>query len=916
MKLRGFIIILFIVWHDISYSNDTLCIRDLEKNIFYYKKLFILEDKQSQVTIDSLLKSPQSFKFQPNSEPKPNFGFSTSTFWFKFILRNETDRYENYILEISNPDLDNIGFFVVDNNKVKREVITGELYDVKSRDIFHRNFIFNINIEPGKTYVYYINTRNSGHAFFVPINIQSSEQFYIDDNVEQLVNWLIYGLLLFIVIFNIYLYRSTKDKVNLFYTLYVIFAGIFFFYYDGYLYFFNPPPFIEGFKWIYPSLYVVSLVSFSETFTKNDIKLKGLRKWLTPFKYVVIITAFFYLLKFPYSLITDIGLPILISLAQVIVILIAIFSFNRKYVPSHLFFLAYILVFSGMIVHELKEFNIFPSNLFTENSIKIGLSLECILLTIAVLERFRITQENAKKTIEKSYSRIEIQNKELEIINTELEKLSIVASETNNGVAIFDNNGRLEWCNAGFERFYESNIDDLIKNGKDNIQDIMPNDNILELLRSCINKKKPVSFETHVMTSRDKEKWVQTTLSPFIKSGKIKKVIAIDSDISNLKKYEKNLNEAKEKAIEADRLKSVFLANMSHEIRTPLNGILGFSDLLMIPDLSSDKRARYHEIISSNSHQLLKIIDDIMDISMIESNQLMIHKTSFNLSNLFPDALEYFKNYMRIHDKMNLNLILDGFPENTNDTIYSDPARIQQVLYSLLSNGIKFTQNGYVKFGGKIEDKFLLLYVEDSGIGIKPAIGEQIFKAFRQGQETITRSYGGTGLGLSISRGIIELLEGMIWIDFSYKGGALLCLSIPVDESVFKNGVVNSYKDLDLLKRKNILIVEDNDTDIVFIPDVFKAQKANISWIKLENLSSGSVENKPDLIILDTDKNSNDLEITISQITKDFKNLSLIALVPKLTDHQIPAIDRPGLYILQKPVNIQLLLFKCIEFLC
>ena len=387
------------------------------------------------------------------------------------------------------------------------------------------------------------------------------------------------------------------------------------------------------------------------------------------------------------------------------------------------------------------------------------------------------------------------------------------------------------------------------------------------------------------------------------------------AEIKERKRYEKVLQYEKKRAQEADRLKSVFLANMSHEIRTPLNGILGFGDLIQNQELPSDKRARYLEIINSNSHQLLKIIDDLMDISMIESNQLKINKISFSLSILFPDAVEFFKNFMRIHNKEQIELILDGFPHNANDRIFSDPTRLQQILYNLLSNSIKFTEKGYVKFGGKIENKFALVYVEDTGIGIQPEIGKVIFKAFRQGEETITRSYGGTGLGLSISKGIIELLGGIIWIDFSYTKGALFCFSIPTEEVTSDSEAFFYLKDFTILENKNLLIVDDNVQESSFLADTFKTRRANISWIKYEKLLSNSIENVPDLIVLDSDKDDKHLRQSLSQLANMYSGIPLIAIIPDIPEIRSEFDKSAGTFILTKPVNIQLLLIKCVEFL-
>ena len=899
------------------YSADTLCINHIDNEFSIYKYVAILEDSTSRYTIDSFLTNSSLIKFQQNNSAiKLNFEFSTSTYWIKLLVKNMTAVSANYILEVSNPDLDYINFYEIINDSVTRKIETGELKDVKlSREIYHRYFLFNIILEPGKTYLFYISANNGGHSFFIPLKFEQRTYFEKTNNKDERINWLLYGLFVFVIIFNTYLYTITKDRVNLYYPLYVFFALMTLVYYDGYFYLFNPPVFVEKIKWIIPSLYIVFLLSFTQVFTSYNTKFRWLKRFLNPFKIISVACVAFYTLKYPLSLIADLGIPILILASLILIIFISYSALRKDYSPSIILFIAYSSIFLGFFINELKEFNILSSNFFVENSSKFGQTLECILLTIAVLERFRINQEDSKKTIEKSYSRIEIQNKELEIINTELEKLSIVASETNNSVAIYDNYGRLEWCNSGFEKFYKSNIDDLIKKGLDHIHDILPNPQIMDLMSSCITEKKPISFETLVKIERNKAKWVQTTLSPYVRSGKIKKVIAIDSDISDLKDYEKNLNEAKEKAFEANRLKSVFLANMSHEIRTPLNGILGFGDLIQNQNITTEKRGRYLEIINSNSHQLLKIIDDIMDISMIESNQLKVNKINFNLSNLFPDAVVFFNNFMRIQNKEHIELILEGFPPSANDRVYSDPTRLQQILYNLLSNSIKFTEKGLVKFGGKNEDKFTLIYVEDTGIGIQSKIRKVIFTAFRQGEETITRSYGGTGLGLSISKGIVELLDGMIWVDYSYQRGTLFCFSIPADEITPDSNTYTHLKDFSVLNKKNLLIVDDNNQESSFIADTFKDYRANISWIKYENLQPESIEIKPDLIVFDSDKDAADIHQSLSQLEIAFRDIPLMALVTDSYYYQTGLNKHPDIYSLAKPVNIQLMLIKCAEFL-
>ncbi len=892
-----------------SRANDTLFINKNKDIIDIRNYLTVLEDKKSILTIDSIIGDPQKYQFVRNPSGKLNFGFSTSTFWIKLTLSNKTEFHQYYVFEVSNPDLDYISFYQVSNNHLNKEINTGELRKTNTRDVYHRNFLFRITLEPHKNYTFYISANNGGHSFLLPINLIENRYFYESDNKTELIYWFVYGILFFIILFNVYLYYSTREKVNLYYSLYVFFATIFFFYYDGYFYFLNLPPFFEGFKWIIPSLYMVFLLSFTQTFTDYNNRFKHFRKLFTPFKIIAIFASLFYFFDYPLSLIADVGIPVMALITYIAIIAIAISTYDKKYLPSQLFLLAYLALFVGMILHELKEFNIIPSTLFMENIIKFSVTLQCLLLTMAVLERFRINQQKDKETIQQSLNRIEIQNKELEIINTELEKLAIVASETDNSVAIYDNNGRIEWCNAGFERFYESNLDVLIKTKKDNIEDIVPNSDIKKLLEKCLLDKKPITFETPFRIKLQKEKWVQTTLSPFIRSGRIQKVIAVDSDITNLKTYEQKLKTAKEKAEESDRLKTVFLGNMSHEIRTPLNGILGFSELLGRDNVPNDKKQRFVKLILSNGEQLIRIIDDIVDISLIESNQLKINLIDFSLRKFIEETIDFFEFYKTSIDKSTIDLKVDIRLADELDIITSDPVRLKQVLFNILKNSFKFTDNGYVKLGCLSIGQSIMFYSEDSGIGIDEIKKDIIFERFRQGDESSTRKYGGTGLGLSISKGIIYKMGGRIWVDSDIKIGSKICFTVPlIVPEIFlakKKFIEDSMLLTKKIKDRNILVVEDHDISYDLLVEILSPYKP-VLLRALDGLQAIEMTKSKnfDLVLMDINLPVLDGVAATKAIRKFDRQIPIIAQTAYVLDSERETILASGCNnVISKPLN-------------
>jgi signal transduction histidine kinase len=385
--------------------------------------------------------------------------------------------------------------------------------------------------------------------------------------------------------------------------------------------------------------------------------------------------------------------------------------------------------------------------------------------------------------------------------------------------------------------------------------------------------------------------------------------IALKEEIKERKRYEKDLKKEKKKAEEADRLKTVFLANMSHEIRTPLNGILGFSDLLQNQHLPEDKKLRYLEIINNNGERLLKLIDDIIDISMIESNQLKTNKVRFSLSQVLADALDFFEDYKRINDKEHILIINDGFPKEVNDKLLLDPSRVQQVLYNLLSNAVKFTETGTIRFGGKYHNAYALIYVEDSGIGIDEQQCHTIFQRFRQGEESITRKFGGTGLGLSISKGIVELLGGMIWVDLSYTNGTRICFTLPTEDIVEEDRNILSLENIKLLDKKCLVIHEDTETSKEgFVPILKSTASAVCTFVSLRKYNPKTLKFKPEVIIIDIPDKKQEMLKSIQKTQESFSECHIIAVADNASMSTKELVEAGCSLVLDTPVNYQVFL--------
>jgi len=308
-------------------------------------------------------------------------------------------------------------------------------------------------------------------------------------------------------------------------------------------------------------------------------------------------------------------------------------------------------------------------------------------------------------------------------------------------------------------------------------------------------------------------KWHTNNASPILdENGNAIAYMGISRDISDTKKYEKELVLAKERAEESDRLKTEFLNNLSHEIRTPMNGIVGFSGMLSSDNLSEEKRANFIKIIQNSSHQLLKIIDDILEISTLESKQPKIIEEEFLLNDFM---MEMFSVYSLISKERNIPLyLLRGLKDNQS-RIITDISKLNKIMRSLLSNALKYTTEGYVEFGYKLKGKELELFVRDTGIGISPEKHKEIFERFSQEQLPLASKHGGLGLGLSIARENARLIGGEIFLESERGKGSSFFVRLPfksADKDFFEK-----YNEQQNRKIPTILIVEDEEVNYLFM---------------------------------------------------------------------------------------------------
>jgi PAS domain S-box-containing protein len=433
---------------------------------------------------------------------------------------------------------------------------------------------------------------------------------------------------------------------------------------------------------------------------------------------------------------------------------------------------------------------------------------------------------------------------------------------------------------------------------------------------SAFNGKKSYIEQFRIVKPNGEVRWLWSRMFPIYNDkDEVYRLACIASDITEQKRIEEALIAAREKALESDRLKSAFLANISHEVRTPMNGIIGFAELLKDENLGIENRIQYVNIITKSSEQLLHIIDDIIDISKIESNQLNITKSNFSLNTLTKDLQVFYDNEKLHLGKGHIEIKVDIDPSLSDIQINTDESRIRQVFMNLISNALKFTEQGYIKFGFTIRSQYSIeCFVEDTGIGIASDMQSVIFKRFRQIDDSLTRKFGGTGLGLAICEGLVNLLGGKIWVASKVNKGSTFFFTLPYQEmntTKMQNRKETNLNDTFDWQGKTILVVEDDEINQEFLSAVLTPTNANIIYASTgEDAVNICLTNKTiDLVLMDIrlpKMNGYEAFTIIHQNLPDLRIIAQTAFA--MTEDAARCIEIGFTDYIAKPINRKLFL--------
>ena len=370
----------------------------------------------------------------------------------------------------------------------------------------------------------------------------------------------------------------------------------------------------------------------------------------------------------------------------------------------------------------------------------------------------------------------ELQHK-IEELEMSKSNLQSIFNNTSDGIVVHDLEGKFLALNSQAIKLFGISEDN-IKNYR--VDDVSSKSMSLVEVKKIWMKTSddnPQVFEWKVLHQSTKEEiYVHVSLNKTIWNGETA-IVAIVRDFTKRKEYEEELIAARKKAEEHDLLKTAFLANMSHEIRTPMNGILGFAELLEDHNISEEKKDYYVNIIKKSGDRLLTLINDLVDLSKIESGQVSIKIEEVNVTELLNELWNFFHSEC---ERKNIELIFKNTNPSNPLTLKTDKTKLPQIFINLIKNAIKHSNAQSIIFGYKKVQKQIVFFVRDTGDGIPKDSLDKIFIRFQKASTSLENPKEGSGLGLSISKAFIELMGGEIWVESTLKQGACFYFSLPL----------------------------------------------------------------------------------------------------------------------------------------
>ena len=773
-------------------SSVSLMSESFEIDDFSVQYTFQAHEERSLPDTAFIVKEDLDWKITPNQS---SLGKTQGRLWVKFSVQNETNANQSvYVHENLSYRHKSIVFYGVSNGEIKDV----QMFTPKERAYLTKGVaVFKVNIPAGKSKEIWMRIQSHSHDRF---SISLNDPNHSQAKLVGALDWLkvAFGFMAALLFINMLIYPFSRNKEQLYYSLYIFLSIIWMSYSYGLV---SSSLDLIGAEAYSLNLTLIAALAFLVLFLKEAFKTQEYYKLEnTVLNTAAVLLIFNFLFGIVWS--AEMAMRLFDTMAAVTIFL-TLFSAISIYIKGHKAAVYYLIghsfFFGFTIVAALFYKGLLPYNFLTEYSVGLGILLEAI--TLFMLVAFRLKEnEDIKRAKVASETVMEASDLWSEIVDSaqlgawrwNVQTNELTTTETWKQMLGYGERDKFNSVEAWSQLIHPDDLDAVNQSVEAHL----------------VGETDFYEVEFRLRTKDGGYKWMQAKGKVIERTPQGAPVIfvGVHADIDSIKKTE-------EEAINTAQAKSLFLANMSHEIRTPLNALIGLSDVQHGCHHKNDVKELEELLtdINRSSLDLLRIIDDVLDSSKIEAGQLTIVNEPVDIEQLVNSVQSLYQKAAA--DKgLCLEVVME---QEMAEVVVTDEVRLGQVLKNLVSNAVKFTEQGFVKVmvsRSRVSDsQFNYNFkVSDSGIGIRDEALMNLFQSFAQADSSITRKYGGTGLGLSISNSLVKMMGGeRIFVESTYGEGSTFEFNLTLKVSDSKPTIQVEDLSLESLVGKSILLVED-----------------------------------------------------------------------------------------------------------
>ena len=889
--------------------------------------LGLLEDASQQLRLADIQQAPLSADFKTDRSPNKsiNLSFTSSAYWLRLIIKNSSDLPIERIIELNYPLMKNVDFYWPIKQKDYQTIHTGYAQPYENRAYKSSIFAFPIQVPAHSQQLIYLRCATP-NAFFIEANLWESMAFQKKELNYYAFQAFYFGIVVIIFLFSLGLALVTKEANYFIYLVMILFIALTFLANRGlgaeYIWP-NLPWLTQRGSLIFGSLYLVAQLVFVSRLLNTQQLIPRLDRGLKVLMGVEFMMPGLISFSFKWAWFAN----VMFAVTSVFVSFILLIACLKKQRNAYFLSVGFSMLIVGIIVRELHVIALIQSSFYSLNSIQLGSVFELAVITFFLTDRFRLIQhdkqlsdERLKHSDVKLAAEIEAHKAAVTLqiaLQASEEKLRNILELSPDGIGMSTLDGIIEFVSPTTISMWGYTKDELLGMHIFEVLDVSSHEVITNTITELLTGHNLGAID-YEMIRKDGSHFICEVNCSLIYDIEHKPVsiLYIQRDVTERTKIANELKLAKNTADQANQAKSVFVSHMSHELRTPLNVILGYSELLQEDKSLATEQLDYVQEISKGGEHLLALINQMLDLSQIESGHVILAIHPENISSLIDECL------FLIAPLAQQRAISLRYQAKHPIVTACDRTRFIQLVLNLLSNAIKYNvKQGTIDISLERNDtNSYTIHVIDSGIGIASERLAKVFDPFVC--LTTSDAIEGTGLGLSITQELVTLMGGTIGVKSEQGIGSHFWIKLPLltvvpEQSLSAMPAPSTYQRPETSRHYQVLYIDDNAKNLKLTQKMVNA----VSHLQLSTLQDSSLAikqallHRPDIILLDINMPEMDGYEVLAALkaNEQLKTIPVIALTANAMLNDIAQGLAAGFnHYLAKPVN-QTVLIQAID---